>query len=1390
VYRLSTVKDENHTVPNTTYGYDALNRLRTVTQTLATATGGTITTFYDYNVQDQLTSVTDPNGNVTSYELDDFGRLSRQISPVTGTTTYSYDAAGNLTSTTDANGASTTRTYDSSNRVTAATSTRTGTPTENVTWSYDAAAGYGRGRLTSVTDPSESAAYAYDRRGLLRQETKVIEGNTYVSGYAYDANGNRISITYPSGRMVSYTLDFADRPSTASSAGTLLVTGATYLPFGPMTQLSYGNGTVATRTYDNRYRILTNKLTQGGTTIAEYDYGYDSAGNITSIADVVDATFNRAFGYDDINRLITANSGTSLWGTGSYSYDAMGNMKTLQLGQRSAAFTYSSTTPKIASVTDTGTVSSVSYDAAGNELTTGPSSYTYSPRNTLASAAGFTYTYDARGVRTISTTVGTALSISAVSSSPATIGGGDPMTGTITMSGPAPTGGATVALTSDDQRVVQVPASVFVPADSTTATFTVNTLRPTADSVVANIRAFHQGSTATTAVTILRLPRVTGLSMNPTGVVGGNSSTGTVTIDIAVSGDTTVALSSANPTVASTPASVVVPAGSTSAAFSISTFAVAADTPVTLTASYRGSSPATMTVMAVPLTLSSLTVSPSNVIGGRMNATGTLTLSAAAPVGGATVTLSSSNTTVATVPTTITVAAGASTATFTITTATAGAATPATITGTYGTTRTAVLTVSSCSTWTADAPTAGTENVWFDDALPSGSVTVGTWIWDTAQKASGTQSFTSAISTGIQEWYFYGATSGMRAVTGDLMTTWVLLDPCNPPREIVVQWNAGGWTHRAYWGPNLTNCGGEYAGCHSMGALPPAGQWVRLDVPASAVALERTTISGMAFDVYGGKAWFDRPGRIGCNTPIASPPASFPSTDVVWYDDAVPSGATLTGIWNWDTTQKVSGTQSNTEPVTDGSHQHYFTNATTGLSVGTGDKMVVYVLLNSCEPPSEIMLQWNVAGSWEHRAYWGPKLINCGGEYWACHSMGALPATGQWVRLEVPASQVALEGTTVSGITFTLYNGQAWWDRVGKSPAGSGAMKPPGPMIASMTPQSRWRKFIHRLRSDEDTSLGFSVTTKLTTATGPTRSYSFYTPELQLLSETALSDAVTPPIAYDNVWFGGQPLAQINATTGEVTYDFNDHLGAPLLQTSTAGAVLWRAEREPYGNRYLVRAGGDRHQPLGLPGQEVSEETRDLQYNIFRWYRAGWGRYTQGDPLGLMDDANVYSYGHENPLVFADPLGLMSRVCCKLIPGLAGFRHCYIDMYDKNGNRQTWGLHEEQELKGNIFNGAMRSIVGGTRGIVDPNNGFDWDYGDPGTTTCGMWSDDPCREADQCVLKAVNDYPKVTKYRNAPPFVNSNTFAGTIARKCNLMRPNVPKASTPGWSHAQPPPYR
>lgn len=47
-------------------------------------------------------------------------------------------------------------------------------------------------------------------------------------------------------------------------------------------------------------------------------------------------------------------------------------------------------------------------------------------------------------------------------------------------------------------------------------------------------------------------------------------------------------------------------------------------------------------------------------------------------------------------------------------------------------------------------------------------------------------------------------------------------------------------------------------------------------------------------------------------------------------------------------------------------------------------------------------------------------------------------------------------------------------------------------------------------------------------------------------------------------------------------------------------------------------------------------------YNIFRWYRAGWGRYTQVDPSGIRAFVNLYAYVDARPTVLIDPLGLMS----------------------------------------------------------------------------------------------------------------------------------------------------
>ena len=166
------------------------------------------------------------------------------------------------------------------------------------------------------------------------------------------------------------------------------------------------------------------------------------------------------------------------------------------------------------------------------------------------------------------------------------------------------------------------------------------------------------------------------------------------------------------------------------------------------------------------------------------------------------------------------------------------------------------------------------------------------------------------------------------------------------------------------------------------------------------------------------------------------------ATATVWVEDAVPSGATVVGDndgWTWVSGNPApySGALAHQSAVVAGMHQHYFYNATTTLSVGVGDTLFAYVYLDPANPPSEVMLQWN-DGSWEHRAYWGANLISWGTDGTVSRRyMGALPAVGQWVRLEVPAAQVGLEGRTLNGMAFTLYGGRATWDAAGKAGAAS-----------------------------------------------------------------------------------------------------------------------------------------------------------------------------------------------------------------------------------------------------------------------------------------------------------------------------------------------------------------
>jgi hypothetical protein len=254
--------------------------------------------------------------------------------------------------------------------------------------------------------------------------------------------------------------------------------------------------------------------------------------------------------------------------------------------------------------------------------------------------------------------------LTSLSVNPATVVGGTGATGTVTLSGPAPTEGASVSLQSSIIAAATVPSSVTVPANSTSTTFTVTTYAVasnTSTTITASI-----GVSRTASVTV-NTASLSSISRSPTSVVGGASSTGTVTLNgPAPSGGTLITLQTSNSAVARVPSNATIAAGSTSTTFTITTTPVSANKSVTITAIYAGvARTTTLTVNAAML--SSISRSPGTVVGGAIS-TGTVTLNGAAPMGGATVTLQSNNNSAAHVPTSVFVAGGATNATFTITT--------------------------------------------------------------------------------------------------------------------------------------------------------------------------------------------------------------------------------------------------------------------------------------------------------------------------------------------------------------------------------------------------------------------------------------------------------------------------------------------------------------------------------------------------------------------------------------------------------------------------------------------------------------------------------------------------------------------------------------------------
>jgi len=269
----------------------------------------------------------------------------------------------------------------------------------------------------------------------------------------------------------------------------------------------------------------------------------------------------------------------------------------------------------------------------------------------------------------------------ALTLSPASLTGGQTSTATLTLGTKAPAGGLVFQATSSSTAAT-VGATVTVPAGKTSATFSIQSWAVSATTPASiTVTLGQQSEPATLTVNQAVLATV---SLNPSSILGGNSTTGTVTLSGPAPAEGSVVKLSSTQAVATVPVSVTVLSGQTQAIFPVETTAVTANTTAMIGATFSGVARTTPLVINAPATVSLLSfgVYPTSIFGGNP-VTGTVTLTGAAPSGGLVVKLAS-NSTNASLPATVTVPAGQTYVTFTVTTKVVPADTSAQLTATLG----------------------------------------------------------------------------------------------------------------------------------------------------------------------------------------------------------------------------------------------------------------------------------------------------------------------------------------------------------------------------------------------------------------------------------------------------------------------------------------------------------------------------------------------------------------------------------------------------------------------------------------------------------------------------------------------------------------------------------
>lgn len=424
---------------DTCFVYDGLNRcVGDISYVGPCDAGITIsTTHVEYDDNSRRTATTNANGHVTRYSYDALNRLVATTSPDNTVDSLIWSPRSNLTRRTDPNGTVVHYSYDANDRLVRKDITP-GSPTISSQTTFETYQYDGLSRCIMASNDVSMLDFGYDSMGNLEKAKQ----DCIAAAMTFDGVGNRLSITYPSGRIVTSTYDALNQIaslSTSPGGGLPSVSLMTFAYDGPGRpgRISRANG-INTRWAWNgtenppnavgdfgwqQVSGINHQVAGGGVTIDRRVSAYDRNQNkilrqqVLPFASGVPALTTNIMAYDARNRMTSfARNRASTAHTKTFALDGNGNRQSVSSNGVVEIYTMDAALPEPADFQMdqyTGTpFGSLEYDHNGNRVfipgPAGGTQFTYDYANRLVEVARsvgpafvpiVSFTYDALGRR-------------------------------------------------------------------------------------------------------------------------------------------------------------------------------------------------------------------------------------------------------------------------------------------------------------------------------------------------------------------------------------------------------------------------------------------------------------------------------------------------------------------------------------------------------------------------------------------------------------------------------------------------------------------------------------------------------------------------------------------------------------------------------------------------------------------------------------------------------------------------------------------------------------------------------------------------------------------------------------------------------------------------------